>query len=412
VRRLTLTEFKTHPAIALSVAERDAIRRLYPGILLEPTLGSEGRYDLTPDQHIGVVCLPGVTVEVRPKVPMSSVLFLLSYACDAVSWFHQHPEFTKDLDLVEVLAIMLARIVQHATRHGLLNGYQGVDESLAAPRGRILFDEQIRRRQGISPPIEARHDVFTSDILENRLLFAALAAIGRIPLRSDRAKREIFRARRLFGAVERVHFAPAAVPDVIFTRLNGHYQPAIALASLILRSMSLDLGAGGPRGSAFLIDMNTVFEQFVRRALRSALDVDASTFPDRSPATRLDEAGVVALRPDLCLIEKQRIAWVGDAKYKRLSTGAYQNADLYQLLAYAVALDLRGGTLIYAADEGTSAAEHIVLNAGKRLRVVALDLLAAPKKILQQIDTVANHIRHPAGDGRGKQTAHRVELAG
>lgn len=393
MRRLTLTEFKTHPAVALSVAERDAIRRLHPGIRLEPTLGSEGRYDLTPDQHIGVVCLPGITVEVRPKVPMSSVLFLLSYACDAVSWLDRHPEFAQDLDLVELIAIMLGRIVQHATRHGLLNGYQGVDESLQGPRGRILFDEQIRRRQGISPPIEARHDVFTSDIIENRLLLAALAAISRIPLRSDRAKREIFRARRLFGGVERVYVAPAAVPDVIFTRLNRHYQPAIALACLVLRSMSLDLGAGGARGSAFLVDMNAAFEQFVRRALRSALDVDASSFPDHSPATRLDEGGVVPLKPDLCLIEEQRIIWVGDAKYKRLSTGAYRNADLYQLLTYAVALDLPGGTLIYAADEGISAAEHIVLNAGKRLRVVALDLFAPPRKILQQINTIADQIR-------------------
>src|SRR5438046_1643689 len=80
VRRLALTEFRTQVAIALSVEERDAIRRLHPGIRIEPTLGFESCYDLTPDQRIGIVCLPNLVVEIRPKVPMSSVLFLISYA--------------------------------------------------------------------------------------------------------------------------------------------------------------------------------------------------------------------------------------------------------------------------------------------------------------------------------------------
>src|SRR5438045_9598984 len=101
-------------------------------------------------------------------------------------------------------------------------------------------------------------------------------------------------------AVERVQFAPAAIPDVVFTRLNRHYQPAVSLASLLLRSVSLDLGAGGVRGSAFLIDMNSAFERFVRSALRTALKVDAPRFPDRPRRVCLDEAGVVPLKPDRC----------------------------------------------------------------------------------------------------------------
>jgi 5-methylcytosine-specific restriction enzyme subunit McrC len=400
LNRLTLTEFKTHREVALLINERDAVRRLHPGIRIEPTFGSEGRYDLTPDQRIGLVCLPSLVIEVRPKVPMSSVLFLLSYACDAFSWFEQQPEFAHDLDLTEVLAIMLARMVQQATRRGLLNGYQCEDESLSAPRGRVLFDDQIRRHLGNSPPIEVRHDVFTSDVVENRLLLAALTVIGRIPLRFPGTRREIFRAQRLFGAVSSVHFAPTAVPELVFTRLNRHYQPAVSLATLLLRSASLDLGAGNARGFAFLIDMNKVFERFVRTTLRTELHVNAARFPERSPLTHLDKGGVVPLKPDLCLIENQRVVWVGDAKYKRLPAGAYRNADLYQLLAYTVALGLPGGTLIYAADEGVNEAEHVVVKAGKRLRVVALDLLAPRMKILQQIRSIAERIRLAAAQAQ------------
>ena len=43
-------------------------------------------------------------------------------------------------------------------------------------------------------PIEVRHDVFTSDVLENRLLLAALAAMGRLPSRSEAKRAEANRA--------------------------------------------------------------------------------------------------------------------------------------------------------------------------------------------------------------------------
>jgi 5-methylcytosine-specific restriction enzyme subunit McrC len=138
--------------------------------------------------------------------------------------------------------------------------------------------------------------------------------------------------------------------------------------------------------------MNSVFERFVRTALRAALHLDTGTFPDRPPRLRLDEAGIVPFKPDLCILKDRRVIWVGDAKYKRLPAGAYRNADLYQLLAYSVALDLPGGTLIYAADEGVSAAEHVVVEAGKRLRVIALDLLTPRAKVLQQIGAIAHRV--------------------
>jgi 5-methylcytosine-specific restriction enzyme subunit McrC len=393
VGRLTLTEFRTEPAVLLSAAERDALRRLHPGIRIEPTIGYEGRYDLTPDQRIGLVSLPTLVVEVRPKVPMSSVLFLVSYACDAASWFDEHPEFSRELDLLEMIAVMLAKLVQHATRRGLLNGYQTQDEPLQAPRGRVLFDELIRRRLGHTPPIDVRHDVFTADILENRLLLAALATLSRISPRSSVARRELVRAQGLFGAVTRLQFPAATVPEVVFTRLNSHYQPAVSLARFVLKSAALDVGAGSVKGSAFLIDMNTVFEVFVRTALREALGADSQEFPSRPPRTHLDRAGVVPLKPDLCLVEKGRIMWVGDAKYKRLPVGGYRNADLYQLLAYSIALDLPGGTLIYAADDGVATAEHSVLESEKRLKVITLDLAASRPQILGRLRAIADGIR-------------------
>jgi 5-methylcytosine-specific restriction enzyme subunit McrC len=390
--RLILTEFTPKRSVHLSVDERDALRHLAPSLQFEPTPRTEHAYDLTPDQHIGLVTCGDITLEIRPKVPMSSVLFLVSYACGLATGLTSPADYADSEDIVEILAVMLGRLVERVTRRGLLHGYQSEEEALQAPRGRMLFDEQLRRRMGVTPPVEVRHDVFTADILENRLLLSALNAMTRFPLRSEVAKRELVRAQRLFGAVRLVRFAPSAVPDVTPTRLNHHYAPAISLATLLLRSAGLELGAGPRKGSAFLIDMNHVFERFVRRALRDALDVGVSRFPDRPPTAFLDIDGVVPLKPDLCRVENGTVTWVGDAKYKRLPIAGYKNGDLYQALAYAIALNLPGATLIYAADEGVDAAQHVVVQSGKRLRVVALDLTAPPAAILSRVAELARAI--------------------
>jgi 5-methylcytosine-specific restriction enzyme subunit McrC len=387
-RRLTLTEHDTTVGCALSVAEREGLRGLYPRLRIEPTAGRGDRYDLTPDERIGIVSLPGLVVEIRPKIPLRSVLFLVSYACGLAKWSDAQAEFAPDAEPVEFLALMLARLVEQATRRGLLNGYRSEEEALSAPRGRILFDEQLRRRAGIAPPIEVRHDLFTPDVLENRLLLAALETMRRFPHRAPATRRELARAEQLLGGVRRVWFPPSAVPDVRFTQLNAHYQPAVTLATLVLRSASLELGTGGARGTAFLIDMNKVFEVFVRKALREALGASERDFPDRPPHLRLDERGRVPLKPDLYLLDGDRITWVGDAKYKRLGPASYHNADLYQVLAYATVLGLSGATLIYAAGQGVDRATHVVRRSGIELQVVALDL-STPGVTLTQIERIA-----------------------
>src|SRR5665811_927261 len=137
LRRLSLVEFRTEPRIFLTIEEREALRKLWPGIRIEPTPNSNEHFDLTPDQRIGLVCAPDLVIEIRPKIPMSSVLFLISHACDAAKWFDEQPEFGEEPTLTDALAIMLARMAERATRRGLLNGYQTEEEALQAPRGRI-----------------------------------------------------------------------------------------------------------------------------------------------------------------------------------------------------------------------------------------------------------------------------------
>jgi 5-methylcytosine-specific restriction enzyme subunit McrC len=197
--------------------------------------------------------------------------------------------------------------------------------------------------------------------------------------------------------VRHVEFHPRVLPEIQYTRLNMHYRPIVELSKLVLRATSYELGHGNVRGTAFLMDMNRVFEDFVVVALREELRLSERTFPQgsRGHPLHLAEGRRVRLKPDISWWARGRCIFVGDVKYKRLQLAGYENADLYQLLAYTTATNLPSGLLIYAAGEAEQTV-YEVKKAGKRLEVLALDLSGEPAEILSQVAAVGRRVREHA----------------
>jgi 5-methylcytosine-specific restriction enzyme subunit McrC len=176
------------------------------------------------------------------------------------------------------------------------------------------------------------------------------------------------------------------------------------LAKLILQSVSLEFRHGSVHASAFLVDMNIVFEDFVVTALREELKLPKTVFQQglkEGGRLSLDQDAKIGINPDISWWDGSQCTFVGDVKYKRVNVAGIKHPDLYQLLAYTIAADLPGGLLIYAAGEGEPAL-HRVRHAGKQLEVVGLNLNGSPEQIIAEIKEVANRIktlRHQASQG-------------
>ena len=294
-----------------------------------------------------------------------------------------------------------------AQARGLLRGYVERKEALQTIRGRIRFDDQIRRRFGLPLPVEVRYDEFTDDILSNRLVKAANRLLRRAGPLSPGTRRRLGRIDALLDGVSLCDYPRNAVPEVKFDRLNAHYEAVVALARLVLRYGAHEAERGDVRASGFTMDMNQVFQEFVTAALREKLaPYGGKLRSDKgSPVAYLDEERRVALYPDLAWQEGGRCVFVGDAKYKRIpnrerddrasNAERASNADLYQILAYATALDLPGGMLVYAKDDQSEANEatYTVRHAGKRLQVAALDLSETLDAVLARVGAIAEDAR-------------------
>ena len=398
MRQIDLQEYQQSGPHPLSVAERDDLQAILPSLTIVPVAGEDAAYHLTPGSTVGAAEIGDLSVLVRPKIGIPQ---LLSLACYAMSVFKSQKkrlfDFEEEQALPDTLALALAAAARRAFSRGLLHGYRTEEEALHTVRGRIRFADQIRLRFGIPLPIEVRYDEFTDDITENRLVKSAVARLGGMRLRSQQARRNLGWIAAMLENVSPVEFPPKEVPEVAFDRLNEHYRGVVGLSRLILRHSAFESERGSVRATGFLMDMNTLFQEFVTVALREALGVSDRVFYSDKQLTGnrriyLAKSRRVKLEPDLTWWDGAVCTFVGDAKYKRVRVEGVPNADLYQLLAYVTALNLPGGLLVYAQGEAETAAFD-VRHSDKRLEVAALDLGGSLDAVLNRLDFLADKIK-------------------
>lgn len=376
---LELVEYEAREH-ALSPAELDVLLDRPRDFTVLPT-HRPGVYRLCADK-VGVIELPDKQLRILPRFGVRSALFLISYAMSPDSWRVSDLPLDEDLTLTEALAIVLVRHVQAAVRRGVLHGYVPVEERQTVVRGRIRFADQLRYHYGRTLPVEVAYDDFTEDILENRLLKAAIRRLGTLRLRNPALRAQLLEIETMLHSVSDVRFEQNAVPMVSYTRLNSHYEGAVELARLVLRCCSVEFREGRASGSAFLIDMATVFEDFLVQSLREAVAGAAQLRQGKKGCWyALDEGRHLKLYPDISILLHGRCVLVGDAKYKQLDATP-PPSDLYQLLAYTIATNVDTGFLIYATG-GTSTfhTRHVP----KTIRLLALDLTVSGPRILEQV---------------------------
>lgn len=352
-----------------------------------------GTWSVSASSHVGVFVTPEVELLVRPKLPMHNLFLMLDVGLSSARFDRQIFGFGTDRSLLASIAQLFARSVERAVGNGLVRSYRQEADRLQTLRGRINVGA-IVRRPGLPAPIPCDFDEYTADILENQALRAALQRLLRTPGVRPLARRSLAHSLGRFEEVTDAPVDPTAIDRIVYTRLNRHYRQPLALASLILRNLSLIDRVGSADASAFTVDMNVVFEEWVTdrlaRHLRGRLRVVAQH------REHLGLGRKVTMYPDLELWRGDELTYVADLKYKLTGSGLGRNPDYYQLLAYATALGLPEGLLIYCQHDGTVPDREIVVrNAGTSLHTHALDLSGSPAEAEAAVARLADllHLR-------------------
>lgn len=378
MRIIRLREHKKTERLSLSKTELLQLVEVKKLLGLRLDARGDGLYDLTPGSIVGNVVCESLTVVVSPKVDVRNLLFLLSYGSGLIDWRPEKVPYESQDDLLRFVVWAFERELRVATLRGLMRAYHEERDALTSLRGRILISKQIATRQGQPLPLECEFENYDEDTTVNRVVKAAAALTSLFPNVGVEVTRNIMFHMRHFADVSMTHYRPYDVPDVAFSHLDRHWEPCFRLGQLLLRHQSLRDRESTHVAMSFTVDMNKVFERF----LETLLDEELSGGPFRfDPQGRRRLAADVEMRPDLIVAWKGGDMAVADAKYKARELQDWPFADLYQLLAYCVALGLAKGLLIYASPQALK--HHRVYGRlGVQLDVVGVDLTKTPQALL------------------------------
>lgn len=386
---VTIAEYGLSRPVALNSSDLAMLQGIPAERLWPIPTTQTGMFTFRASSWVGVVQLDSVRVRIMPKVDeLRNVLMMFGAAAGITEWSPRAANFAEG-DLVEGVAELLLRTIDQATRRGLLHGYRTQEERLPVLRGRLLIAE-LASRPWEPWPAPCRYDEFTADVPENRVLLAAVDVVRRWTVTPQ--------VRRLAAELT-ARFEEVAPPEdplleadlVLESPLNAHYQPALALAGLVLEGFGVTHAAGSATAVSFLVDMNVLFERWIGTELTSRLwpllDVaEQATVPlSRRPS--------VPMRPDLLFRAEGRPTLVGDVKYKVTGSGIARNADYYQLLAYVTALELPRGILIYCQADEAPEREITVLGGGQTIICHRLSLGGTWEDVGVALDRLAHSVR-------------------
>ena len=328
---------------------------------------------LAANNYVGVFTTKrGLVVEILPKVDLGDkpdprhettrCLFLRMLR----SWrrFEKARELSESdiramrrFPMLEVFVRQFLDDLNTLARGGLARRYVTVEENLPYLRGRLLFREQIRENLTNQARFYVAHDELSVNRPANRLIHSALDRL--MPLVQDAEN------RRLLGLMRQLMEA-ADVPQsgnlhadrqrYQVDRSMPHYGPVMQWVELFLFGHGLATYSGHHRNLSLLFPMEQVFEDFITYSFRRYQpDYDVTVQSRQAYLAEIDSKEAFLMQPDILLRERngEGAKFVLDAKWKELDTSSgapkygIDQADLYQLYAYAKGYDCNAVALVY-----------------------------------------------------------------
>lgn len=233
-------------------------------------------------------------------------------------------------------------------KRGFRNDYQNIEEENRFIKGQFNVARQVRQPPGRNNYFHIRYDVFTPDILENKVLKSALDFVFKQTKDSDNWRL----ANELRHQLIDLEASKKPVIDISRwrnTRLLHNYKSVYPWCNLIINMLNPAFQSGSNEGISLLFPMERLFENYVESCLKQQLKLGckiqgqaSSKYLVTHQASGNNEPhNWFLLKPDLLLTSPSGIS-VMDAKWKRLDSSKsstehkynISQSDLYQLYAY------------------------------------------------------------------------------
>lgn len=281
------------------------------------------------------------------RIPIRNLFALLCYAWDALDLLEEDPVGTELGPRPEdLLGRLLAEGCERLLRRGLVREYVPHDDETALPRGRIDFQETIRRQSQRRHRLCVTWDELSVDVPANQVLRASVRLLLRVPTLDARLRDTLAGVHRALDGISGIELTTAQIRRVRVHRNHRDYRLLMAVCEMIVESVApaedgRSLRFKDPRRDK--ARMRTLFEAFVFNFLRREQDdfeVTRPAFDWRDlECLRPGPATLPRMRTDVVLRDAARVLVIETKFTPRPFDGYYgsttlRSAHVYQLFAY------------------------------------------------------------------------------
>jgi len=282
------------------------------------------------------------------KIPIQNIYYLLCYAWDKLT--------EKDIVAVEPidstnLADLFARVLingsHHLLKRGFDRGYVAQHEWTGRLRGRICFQEAIRRNAVATSRLPCDFDELSYNVLHNRILKATMRRLTRAEGLAAESVEALTQLCRLLAEIQDVELTRRVFGQVQLHRNNHFYDFLLKVCELIYQNLLISEKSGTGKFRDFIQDdrrqMAILFENFVRNFYRIHTSYDVKRediYWWRWTPVDQHAAGLLPkMQTDVSLTSDTRKIII-DCKFTPEATQTHYDAEtlrsshLYQIYAY------------------------------------------------------------------------------
>ena len=351
---LTVREWRALPADEHGLKPEDinrlhvaAVRAAYRLGRPEDAVLKRTEEGLRAQQVVGILTVPGITVEILPKVDGEdgAVRAALVQMLAVARGIRPAPGDlaamdTQRHDLLELLIRLFADRLLAAVRRGLPQRYIPHEEDLGVLRGAMNVKRQLTSLVTRPDLVACRFDEMSEDTPLNRVFKTAVTLLANLTCTWENHRRLMELLARLDNVATSA--SPLQEP-VALDRTNNAFHDIHPLAVLFLRGDWQQTATGRASGFSLLFPMNELFEEFVGRSLQKALGADQVRLQHQRRALNSPR---YLLRPDMVVDVHGQPVVVLDTKWKRLGDGPSRD-DVNQMLVYGQAYGAERVILVY-----------------------------------------------------------------
>lgn len=362
MNRVVLKEWNSSDPLPIEKNDIPTLRRRLKG-LAEVIYDFDG-VKLKAKSHIGYIPIAeDLQLVVMPKIDsLEDLFYVLERAGMTPKVWMDYTVFA-ELDDSErqdaplFLVRMLLRKLRLLRRDGFYRKALLRSEVRATIKGKIEQTNTVRQCLVRGRPHQVHCAYFdpSVDIVENRFIKYTIWRLIRSGMPKD-IRRELQEFWRIFASIP---FEPnecylAEVEGIIRRRKlpssRAYYLDILSLCFLIIENSTVIIKAGEDvRLSAFAINMDDLFERYIRNVISEVLHPEFSVLDGNKQRRQLfvDE-DKPTITPDIMVYDARVCPLVADTKYKEKDLPSAD--DWYQIISYALALGAPIGMLIYSAD--------------------------------------------------------------